>query len=182
MALILTSGTSVDRWCRPLCLSPLRGLSILLCPYSWGSRPRLNICRRFAARAARVMSPRLREVTPRGWRRSGNACRRFVPWGGHLMPVAATTTCCRFAARADHLIRMAAPPPCRLRDPRPAPKARQTFSLGREPQERGRAPSVKPRSGDRHLAWGVSPRDLRLRMEYLVRQPRDLLRSLVRTL
>ena len=43
-------------------------------------------------------------------------------------------------------------------DSRRAPKARQTFSLGREPQEWDRAPSVKPRSGDRYLAWGVSPR------------------------
>jgi len=44
-------------------------------------------------------------------------------------------------------------------DSRRAPKARQTFSLGREPQEWDRAPSVKPRSGDRYLAWGVSPRN-----------------------
>ncbi len=31
------------------CLSPLRGFFSLFVSESWGSRPRLNICRRFAA-------------------------------------------------------------------------------------------------------------------------------------
>ena len=55
-------------------------------------------------------------------------------------------------------------PTCRFHNSRRAPKARQTFSLGREPQKLDRAPSVKPRSGDRHLAWGVSPRKRRVQL------------------
>jgi len=64
-------------------------------------------------------------------------------------------------------------PACGSRDPRPAPKAspgeslcgaeeapkaRQIFSLGRQPQETGGRPIKEPRRGDRYIAWGVSPR------------------------
>jgi hypothetical protein len=160
------------------------------------------MCRRFAAcpccyaRIPGAHAPgyeyaaasRLRRITQRGWRRSGNSCRRFAPRDGHLMPMVATTTCCRFAARADHLIGMATPrntcrhlaacPYCYARVPGAhapgygyvaASRLRRITPRGwRRPGRFATTAGLlmfsvvirrQRRRRDRYLAWGVSPRN-----------------------
>jgi len=168
-----------------LWMSPFRGLAEFICLPFLGAMPqvlgyaaasRLHPMRivltrvrvsplRFLARSPHVGGVKRARVSPlRFLARSphlggGDAHTRVV--ASRLRPMrivvtrAPVSSLCGLA-RSPHA--NDGDPDCRHCDSRPAPKARQIFSLGRQPQDSGGQPIKEPQRGDRYLAWGVSPR------------------------